>query len=68
MENNFNEDGMSGFGINQLKKIQETEVELIYVTQKVGENNRNEIYDQQLIERFIELKNELNILTYNFLY
>ena len=68
MENNFNVDGMSGFGINQLKKIQETETELIYVTQKVGENNRNEIYDQQLIERFIELKNQLNILTYNFLY
>ena len=68
MENNFNVDNMSMFGINQLKKIQETEVELIYVTQKVGENNRNEIYDQQLIERFIELKNELNILTYNFLY
>ena len=68
MENNFNVDGMSGFGIIHLKKIQETEVELIYVTQKVGENNRNEVYDQQLIERFINLKNEMKILTYNFLY
>ncbi len=68
MENNFNVDSLSTFGIDKLKKIQETEAELIYVTQKVGENNRNEIYDQQLIDRFIELKNELNILTYNFLY
>ena len=68
MENKFNVDNLSTFGIDKLKKIQETETALIYVTQKVGENNRNEIYDQQLIERFIELKNELNILTYNFLY
>lgn len=68
MENNFNVDNLSTFGIDKLKKIQETETELIYVTQKVGENNRNEVYDQQLIDRFIELKNELNILTLNFLY
>ena len=68
MENNFNVDSLSTFGIDKLKKIQETEAELIYVTQKVGENNRNEVYDQQLIERFIDLKNEMKMLTYNFLY
>lgn len=68
MENNFNTDGLSGFGIIHLKKINETEAEIIRLAKQVGENNRNEVYDQQLIERFIDLKNEMKILTYNFLY
>ena len=68
MENNFNVDNLSTFGIYKLKQINETEAEIIRLAKQVGENNRNEVYDQQLIERFIELKNELNILTYNFLY
>ena len=48
MENNFNVDGMSGFGIINLKKIKNCEAELI--------------------ERYIHLKNEIKILTLNFLY
>lgn len=68
MENKFNVDNLSTFGIDKLNQINNCEAELIDVAQKVGENNRNEVYDQQLIDRFIELKNELNILTYNFLY
>ena len=68
MENNFNVDGMSGFGIINLKKIKNCEAELIDVAEKVGVNNRLEIFDAELIERYIYLKNEIKILTYNFLY
>ncbi len=68
MENNFNVDSLSTFEIDKLKQINETEAEIIRLAKQVGENNRNEIYDQQLIERFIDLKNEMKMLTYNFLY
>lgn len=68
MENNFNVDNLSTFGIDKLKQINETEAEIIRLAKQVGENNRNEVYDQQLIERFIDLKNEMKILTLNFLY
>jgi hypothetical protein len=68
MENNFNVDGMSGFGIINLKKIKNCEAELIDVAEKVGVNNRLEIFDAELIERYIYLKHALKILTYNFLY
>lgn len=68
MENNFNVDGMSGFGIINLKKIKNCEAELMDVAEKVGLNNRLEIFDAELIERYIFLKNEMKILTYNFLY
>lgn len=68
MENNFNVDGLSGFGIINLKKIKNCEAELIDVAEKVGVNNRLEIFDAELIERYIYLKNEMKILTYNFLY
>lgn len=68
MENNFNVDNLSSFGIDKLKQINETESEIIRLAKQVGENNRNEVYDQQLIERFIDLKNNMKILTYNFLY
>jgi len=67
MENNFNVDGMSGFGINQLNNIKNCEAELLDVAQQVGVNNRLEIFDAELIERYIFLKNELNVLTNNFL-
>jgi len=63
MENNFNVDGMSGFGIINLKKIKNCEAELIDVAEKVGSNNRLEIFDAELIERYIHLKNEMKILT-----
>lgn len=68
MENNFNVDGMSGFGISHLNRIKNCEAELLDVAQQVGVNNRLEIFDAELIERYIQLKNELNIITYNFLY
>lgn len=67
MENNFNVDGMSGFGINQLNNIKNCEAELLDVAEKVGVNNRLEIFDAELIDRYIFLKNELNVLTNNFL-
>jgi hypothetical protein len=67
MENNFNVDGMSGFGIINLKKIKNCEAELLDVAQQVGVNNRLEIFNAELIERYIFLKNELNVLTNNFL-
>ena len=59
---------MSGFGIINLKKIKNCEAELLDVAEKVGSNNRLEIFDAELIERYIYLKNEMKILTYNFLY
>lgn len=68
MENNFNTDGMSGYGISHLNRIKNCEAELLDVAQKVGVNNRMEIFDAELIERYIQLKNEINIITYNFLY
>ena len=68
MENKFNVDGMSGFGISHLNRIKNCEAELLDVAQQVGVNNRLEIFDSELIERYIQLKNELNIITYNFLY
>lgn len=67
MENNFNTDGLSGFGINQLNNIKNCEAELLDVAEKVGVNNRLEIFDAELIDRYIFLKNELNVLTNNFL-
>lgn len=67
MENNFNVDGMSGFGINQLNNIKNCEAELLDVAEKIGVNNRLEIFDAELIDRYIFLKNELNVLTNNFL-
>ena len=68
MENNFNVDGMSGFGISHLNRIKNCEAELLDVAQKVGINNRLEIFDAELIDRYIFLKNELKVLTNNFLY
>ena len=68
MENNFNVDGMSGFGISHLNRIKNCEAELLDVAEKVGVNNRLEIFDAELIDRYIQLKKELNIITYNFLY
>lgn len=67
MENKFNTDGLSGFGINQLNNIKNCEAELLDVAEKIGVNNRLEIFDAELIERYIFLKNELNVLTNNFL-
>lgn len=68
MENNFNVDSLSTFGIDKLKQINNCESELLQVSQQVGVNNRLEIFDAELIERYIQLKNEMKILTYNFLY
>ena len=67
MENNFNTDGMSGYGIAELNRIKNCEAELMDVSQKVGVNNRLEIFDAELIDRYIFLKNELKVLTNNFL-
>jgi len=68
MENNFNVDNLSTFGIDKLKQIYNCESELLDVSKQVGINNRLEIYDAELIERYIKLKNDMKILTYNFLY
>jgi hypothetical protein len=68
MENNFNIDGVSNFGIEKLNQIKNCEAELLDVAEKVGVNNRLEIFDAELIERYIYLKNEIKILTNNFLY
>jgi hypothetical protein len=68
MENNFNVDNLSTFGIDKLKQINNCESELLDVSKQVGINNRLEIYDAELIERYIKLKNDMKILTYNFLY
>ena len=67
MENKFNTDGLSGFGISHLNRIKNCEAELLDVAEKVGVNNRLEIFDAELIDRYIFLKNELNVLTNNFL-
>lgn len=68
MENNFNVDSLSTFGIDKLNQINNCESELLEVSKQVGINNRLEIYDAELIEKYIQLKNEIKILTYNFLY
>jgi hypothetical protein len=67
MENNFNVDNLSTFGIDKLKQIKNCEAKLLDVAQQVGVNNRLEIFNAELIERYIFLKNELNVLTNNFL-
>lgn len=51
-----------------LNRIKHVESELMDVTQQVGVNNRLEIYDEDLIERFITLKQQMKYLTYNFLH
>lgn len=68
MENNFNVDNLSTFAIDKLKQINNCENELLKVSQQVGINNRLEIYDAELIEKYIQLKNDMKTLTYNFLY
>ena len=67
MENNFNVDSLSTFGIDKLNQINNCEAELLDVAQQVGVNNRLEIFNAELIDRYIFLKNELNVLTNNFL-
>ena len=44
------------------------EYDLIIVAQKVGINNKLEIFDADLIQRFINLKTKLSVLTNQFLY
>lgn len=44
------------------------EYDLIIVAQKVGINNKLEIFDSDLIQRFINLKTRLSVLTNQFLY
>lgn len=51
-----------------LNRIKHVENELMDVAQQVGVNNRLEIYDEDLIERFITLKQQVKYLTYNFLH
>lgn len=68
MENKFNIDRMSNFGIEKLNQINNCEAELLDVAEKIGVNNRLEIFDNELMDRFIFLKNEIKILTNNFLY
>lgn len=67
MENNFNKNWLSGYGVMQINLIKNCEAELLDVAEKVGINNRLEIFDAELIDRYIFLKNELNVLTNNFL-
>lgn len=50
-----------------LIRIRHTENQLMEVAEKVGVNNRLEIFDNDLIDRYVALKNQLSILTYNFL-
>lgn len=50
-----------------LLRIRHTECELMEVAERVGVNNRMEIFDNDLIDRYVALKNKMSILTYNFL-
>lgn len=51
-----------------LNRIKYVENELMDVTQQVGVNNRLEIYDEDLIDRYVTLKQQMKFLTYNFLH
>lgn len=68
METKMNVNGLSTYEIDKLLRIKHAESELFEVAQQVGVNNRLEIFDNDLIDRYIFLKNQLSILTYNFLY
>jgi len=51
-----------------LNRIKYVENELMDVAQQVGINNRLEIYDEDLIDRYVTLKQQMKFLTYNFLH
>ena len=51
-----------------LNRIKHVESELMDVTQQVGVNNRLEIYDEELIDRYVTLKQQMKYLTHNFLH
>lgn len=68
MINNMNTEHLSKTKYELLNRIKSCENELIEITTKVGENNKLEIFDNELINKYIFLKNQLSILTYNFLY
>ena len=68
METKMNVENLGKMKTDLLLRIKHTESQLIEVAEQVGVNNRMEIFDNDLIDRYIFLKNQLSILTYNFLY
>jgi len=62
------QDNLGKVKSDQLIRLRQCENELLEVAVQVGVNNRMEIFDNELIERYVFLKNQLNILSYNFLY
>lgn len=68
METKMNVENLGKMKTDLLLRIKHTESQLIEVTEQVGVNNRMEIFDNDLIDRYVALKNQMSILTYNFLH
>jgi len=68
METKMNVENLGKIKTDLLLRIKHTESQLIEVAEQVGVNNRMEIFDNDLIDRYVALKNQMSILTYNFLH
>jgi len=60
-------DNLGKMKTDMLVRLRHTESQLMEIAEQVGVNNRLEIFDNDLIDRYVALKNQLSILTYNFL-
>ena len=67
MENKFYIEGITKVEQRILKDIWLTENELYNAAEKLGAMQRAELYDQNILEKFYDLENQLKRITNNYL-
>jgi hypothetical protein len=61
-------DNLGKMKTDLLVRLRHTESQLMEIAEQVGVNNRLEIYDEELIDRYVTLKQQMKYLTHNFLH
>lgn len=61
-------DNLGKMKTDMLVRLRHTESQLMEIAEQVGVNNRLEIYDEELIDRYVTLKQQMKYLTHNFLH
>ena len=67
MENKFYIEGLTKRSLYALNDIHRKESELYDTAEKLAELKRLELYDQNLIEKYYLLQNQIETITDNFL-
>jgi len=67
MENKFYIEGLTKRNLYTLNDIHQKESELYDTAEKLAELKRAELYDQNLIEKYYLLQNQIETITDNFL-